>query len=360
LRVGRNLQNLLLLACGVVLGGVILELGTLLILGEQPKFPRHVVGSRFGLRINQPGSVYRHKSADVEVWFRINAQGMRVNHDYAYEKEEGVTRIVSLGDSYTIGYEVAEEDTFASILERELRAKGYRAEVLNAGVSGYSTAEECLYLERELLKYRPDLILVSFYGNDLFDNIRTGLFVLRDGQLRLEKSRYVPLGRLGDFLNTNPLLGFLSERSNAFALLKEDLTVLLKWGWVRANLKSQETTQQGSGFDSGGAYERKLTAAIFERIYHDARRGGIPLVIQSIPFIQPRPPAMRDVFPDREFSVDREGLRLLRAEEVLRPFLGKERLVWERSHGHWTPFSNRKSGMALADLILREKLLEKP
>jgi len=353
------LQNLLLLVVGVVLGGAILELGTILVLGEQPKFPRHVVGSRFGLRINQPGSVYRHKSADVEVWFRINAQGMRANRDYAYEKERGVSRIMSLGDSYTIGYEVAEENTFSSVLERELRAQGYRAEVLNAGVSGYSTAEECLYLERELLKYRPDLILISFYGNDLSDNIRTGLFALRDGHLRLEKSRYIPLGRFGDFLNTNPALGFLSERSNAFALLKEDLTVILKWGWVRANLRSQEAMQQ-EPIDSGDEYERKLTAAIFDRIYHDARDHGIPLIIQSLPYIRPQPPRMRDVFPEREFPVDREGLHMLRAEEVLRPFLGKEQLVWEHSHGHWTPFSHRQSGMALADLIVREKLLAKP
>ena len=71
--------------------------------GEQPKFPWHVVEAEWGLRYNEPEARYRHKSADVNIRFRINAQGMRADHDYSYSKPEGVKRIVSLGDSFTIG-----------------------------------------------------------------------------------------------------------------------------------------------------------------------------------------------------------------------------------------------------------------
>ncbi|MEZ4290376.1 MAG: hypothetical protein R3E53_07505 [Myxococcota bacterium] len=52
------------------------------------------------------------------------------------------------------------------MLEQELRRAGLQVEVLNAGVSGYSNAEALLYLERELLKYDPDLVLLSFFAND--------------------------------------------------------------------------------------------------------------------------------------------------------------------------------------------------
>lgn len=351
----RVAQNVGILAAGILAGCLLLELGTVLLLGEQPKFPRHVVGSSFGLRINEPGSVYRHKSADVSVEFRINREGMRASRDYPYQKPTGVSRVVSLGDSFTIGYEVSVNETFSAVLEQELLKHGYRAEVLNAGVSGYSTAEECLYLEKELFRYQPDIILVSFYGNDLLDNLRTGLFALHGDRLELIKDRYVPLGRLGNFLNTNPLVGFLSERSNAFALLKERLTLLVKLDWFRARGET-------SGFPNGKEREhaQKLTAAIFERIYEWARHAHVPLIIQTIPFIIKEPPSMEDVFPYRYFDANREGLFLLRAEEVLKPFLGKEQLLWERSHGHWTPFSHRQSGKALADLITRHALLPSP
>lgn len=97
---------------------------------------------------------------------------MRADRDYSYTKRPGVQRILSLGDSFTIGFEVDYDQTFSRVMEDELNAAGRRIEVLNAGVSGFGNAEECLYLERELMKYQPDLVIVSFYANDLDDNVR--------------------------------------------------------------------------------------------------------------------------------------------------------------------------------------------
>src|SRR5262249_24998751 len=104
-----------------------------LVLGQQPKVPRRVVRGPWGLRINEPGAVYRHQSADVSIWFRINSKGLRADREYSYEKPAGVKRIVCLGDSFTAGYEVDVEDCFTRVLERELTARGRKVEVLNAG-----------------------------------------------------------------------------------------------------------------------------------------------------------------------------------------------------------------------------------
>jgi lysophospholipase L1-like esterase len=350
-----------LLVGGLVVAGLLLEAGVLLTLGEQVKFPRRVVGAPFGLRINEPNARYRHQSPDVTVWFRINAQGMRADRDYPYEKPPGVRRIVSLGDSFTAGYEVDLKDTFSAVLERELRAQGVRVEVLNAGVSGYSTAEEYLYLERELLRYSPDLVLVNFYGNDLEDNVRTGLFALQDGLLRQTGSSYVPAGRLGNFLNTNVVFNFLSERSNAFARAKEAATTLLKRQIVEANERNLAANagQPGGGrtADAEVAYRRRLTAALFERLYAATRSRGIPLVIQSIPFEAWKPYRLVEMFPLAEFDVHRPGLAFVSAKEVLDPSVGRELLYWRRSDGHWTPYASAASGRALADVIRRERLL---
>src|SRR5262249_44912878 len=145
-----------------------------------------------------------------------------------YEKPPGVQRIVVLGDSFAIGYEVDVEQTFAMVLERELQHKNLKVEVLNAGVSGNSTAEEDLYLEREVIKYQPDVVVTSFYDNDFLDNIRANLFRLDGDTLVAVRESYVPAGRLGNFLNTNIVFNLLSERSNAFAFAKEQLTLVTK------------------------------------------------------------------------------------------------------------------------------------
>lgn len=49
-------------------------------------------------------------------------------------------RIVAFGDSLTAGYGLKPSEAFPAQLERALKAKGYKIEVINAGVSGDTTA----------------------------------------------------------------------------------------------------------------------------------------------------------------------------------------------------------------------------
>ena len=166
-------------------------------------------------------------------------------------------------------------------------------EVLNAGVSGYSTAEEYLRLTRELQPYEPDVVLVGFYGNDIVDNVRSGLFKLEGDQLVEARRAYVPGGRFANFLNTNWFFSLLAERSNAFVLLKERGTQLMRKQMVEDNIRNVEEAEAGGSAsaatprDARAAYGRRLTAAIFERFYAAARERGQQLAILSIPWVSP-------------------------------------------------------------------------
>lgn len=356
------LAALLLFVTALALSAAILEVGVRTFLGTQVKFPRHVVGAPWGLRINEPGAVYRHHSPDVLIWFRINAQGMRADRDYAYEKPPGVQRIVSLGDSFTAGYEVEGNETFSAVLERELNQRGRRVEVLNAGVSGFSNAEALLYLERELWRYEPDVVLLSFFVNDIVDNVRTGLFTLEDGALVPRAESYVPAGAIGNFLNTNFVFNLLSERSDAFALLKEKATLLLKRRMVQENLQNVTGAAAAAAKPPGegsaeAPYDQRLTVAILDAIAASCRARGVPFVLQSIPYEIPATKELVDGLP-RGFDTTQEGVHVLRAAEVLAPYVGREPLYYPRSHYHWTPLSHRLSGEALAALIEDNALLD--
>jgi len=349
------LLRMLWLSVGCVIALVLGEVLVTLIHGPTVRFPRRVVEAPWGLRYNEPNARYGHHSPDVDVEFRINGQGMRADHDFAYQKPEGVRRIVCLGDSFTAGYEVQQEETFACVLERTLAARGHRVEVLNAGVSGFSNAEEVLYLERELWRYDPDVVLLSFFANDLDDNLRTGLFGLQDGALVARAERYVPLGRLGNFLNTNAVFNYLSEHSNLMALLKEQVTLKIKSSM--AEDVSAASTKQG---EDPALYQRRLAGALVQRMLDWCRGHGKLLVVQSIPEVVPAGPSLRDAFPYGEFSIEQDGLKFIRCEEFLSPWLGKELLYWTRSHFHWTPFAHRLAGEHLAEVIHDAWLAESP
>ena len=125
------------------------------------------------------------------VYTRINAHGLR-DREFPYEPQ-GRFRILVLGDSFTEGIQVEQDETFPKLLEQRL---GGGVEVLNAGVSGYGTDSELLFWESEGWKYRPDLVLLVFdTSNDILENhyrLMRGThfpypekphFVLKDGRL---------------------------------------------------------------------------------------------------------------------------------------------------------------------------------
>lgn len=91
----------------------------------------------------------------------INAQGYR-GPALAREKTPGVLRIAVLGDSSTFGMGVPWRDTYGAQLVAALAARGVQAEVLDAGVIGF-TLEQGLHRYAELVReYRPDWIVAAF------------------------------------------------------------------------------------------------------------------------------------------------------------------------------------------------------
>ena len=99
---------------------------------------------------------------------KTNSFGMR-NRETTKEKPPGVFRIAMLGDSFAFGWGVNSEDSFPSVLERELQKSaptGTKIEVLNFGVPGYSTFQEVEAFKTWGSTFNPDAVIVFFIEND--------------------------------------------------------------------------------------------------------------------------------------------------------------------------------------------------
>ena len=77
--------------------------------------------------------------------------------------------IIAFGDSLFAGYGLDPRDSYPEKLENALRAKGLNADVINAGVSGDTTAAGLNRLEFTLASQEdaPDLFILELGGNDL-------------------------------------------------------------------------------------------------------------------------------------------------------------------------------------------------
>jgi len=88
------------------------------------------------------------------------------------QAEEAI-RVLALGDSLTTGYGLPKPDGFPAKLERSLQAQGINVTVINAGVSGDTTAGGRARLDWAL-ESNPHVAIIELGANDAMRGIDPG------------------------------------------------------------------------------------------------------------------------------------------------------------------------------------------
>jgi len=106
----------------------------------------------------------------VVLWCALGAAGVTAQPDRV---------IVAFGDSLTAGHGVGPDQSYPALLGSKLRTEGYSYRVVNAGVSGDTTAGGLRRVDWAL-KNRPDIVLLELGANDAFrgqdlDRVRANL-----------------------------------------------------------------------------------------------------------------------------------------------------------------------------------------
>ena len=263
-----------------------------------------------------------YESGDGRV--RVNAQSIRATRIYPSSAPDGTRRVVIVGDSYTWGENVGNAETFAAQMESV--ATGL--EVLNLGVHGYGTDQQLLRLRRDGLPFRPDVVVLAIFGQNIHRNVlrfrdyAKPRFVLEDGALVLEP-RTVPspeeLLRTSQRLPVSRLLA-LGRRAFTNALARStlgDVSRSERWYVTRALLHAAWRESEAAG-------------ARFLLVY-------IPWTVRREPLDLERPIAAWANDSGVPFLNLRRTFLELPAEE-------HERLYG----GHWTPLGHRRAAEAIA------------
>lgn len=136
----------------------------------------------------------------------INADSIRGTRTYARTKPEGIRRIVAVGDSFTFGEDVNDDETIPFLLEQQLP----KTEVPNLGVHGYGLDQMTLRLSVDGYSYHPDIVLYTFIKDDMdrsllwFRDYLKPQYVLEHGALSLTRVPVRNSGRLASDLQKIP------------------------------------------------------------------------------------------------------------------------------------------------------------
>lgn len=103
---------------------------------------------------------------EYRVGVKINSLGLR---DYEHNLSKGKVRILALGDSYTFGEGVELKDTYLSVLENLLQSEfGQKIEIIKAGIPGYGTKQEIIFLKRYISVFKPKIVLLGLLPKETF------------------------------------------------------------------------------------------------------------------------------------------------------------------------------------------------
>ncbi len=377
MRCPRVLSNLLLAASTVVVSLLLVEVGLRVVGVSYPAFYRVDSKRGYGLRPYARGLYSREGQSLVA----INAAGFRGALPPLNSAGETL-RIAVLGDSFTEGLQVEEQQTWIRILEAQLNRssscpllKGGQAELLNFGVGGYGTGQALLTWRYQARAFQPALVILAIYpGNDFTDNQpgpredRPGFELRADGALIQDNSfreaaafrfRTSPAGQLLDgLMNHSRLLQVLNEAKNRFSAMRRQSQVMTPPSLSVAPAPTPEASSEAWA----------MTEALVNQLAMEVRAAGARLLVIStttpdqvwpeeeerpaVPFRQEQQLAKlltvagipyRSLGPEMQLAVDQNPKLLLHGFPDGEP-----------GHGHWNATGHSLAALQLAPWLCEQ------
>jgi len=194
-------------------------------------------------------------------------------------------RIAMLGDSVTFGIGADDGQTYPAQVERVLNATtphgAPTVEVINAGVVGTGTGEQTVWYERWVRRFRPQIVVLNVFFNDIDDDRERGLMTrTADGGVAPAASAPIAAPRLG-FVRHVPGYAYLAAHSHVAALVRVAGSKLSAGGAARASAAPPPYGRQ-SFVAEGLVMQSSEILFLRNRVAADGAR----LIVVSIPVRQ--------------------------------------------------------------------------
>ncbi|MGA9754717.1 MAG: hypothetical protein WBV23_06205 [Desulfobaccales bacterium] len=293
-----------------------------------------------------------------------NSLGWRGSREYR-EAKQTEYRVLFLGDSFTYGIGVNDDQTFAALVEKFLTSDHLSVEVMNAGDPGKGTDYALKLYQTVGRKFYPDLVVYCAFFAMIYRNERGEYYnVGNHGDLQA-KAVICRGGLIKTVLAHLPGYNWLISWSQAANLVKEaGVELLIKWATRNGSDVTEGLVLAYKKNANGCSTEaNKLTRIYADQLHAAVKNAGGKLVIFYIPNSQ----EVREYRQNRTFSADEQVFQLIAADNgmtlwSLTPLLAHsgqpiDRLYYKE--GHWTAVAHELAAHYMSGLI-ESRLLQNP
>lgn len=253
---------------------------------------------------------------EYAIEIRTNGGGLRE------DREVAAGRVLCLGDSFTVGFGVDREETFAA-----------RIGALNAGVGGTGTAHQLAWFTLEGWRYRPAVVLIAPVINDPSDDTKSGLFTFAPDSSLVQHPAVQPrtlrvlrqLRRLPGYTTWFARSHLLNAFKQAFAVRHHGrLADVAAGGAAPADVQRQEDA---------------LQRALLRQLRTECEARGAALVVMPVPATAGSAEQVRQ---DRLYDwLASDGFAVVDLRPTLTQALAAQEVVTYPVDGHWTPAAHR-------------------
>jgi lysophospholipase L1-like esterase len=274
----------------------------------------YIEGGPLGLKdpvlghVNRP-NVHAHvRAPEFKVEYVVDSRGFRANN--IQENNDGsdaATKILLIGDSFTFGAANQYDEIWAVKLSQLFKENDSDVEIINAGVPGYSTAQQALFLERIFDDIRPDYVVVMYLPNDLFAN---------EPIEKSDDNRELATG------DASAVIGRGSKKSSlhSVTLLKR---LLMNNDRLYSNLYKMTPRREyfETPVSDHVSHKIQATASIFDRIHQFCEERNSKLVVVSVP-------QLFQVIEQASTGANEENLDVSIPDARIRSLLADKDIVW--------------------------------
>lgn len=279
-------------------------------------------------------------SEEVNVWktkVTILKDGIRSNGeiDKTVQRADSDNLILAVGDSFTFGDGVSDNETWPAFLEANSKKK-----VINGGVFAYGLDQSFLRMKSLTEKYDPEIIILSFIPDDVSrsqystrDSKVKPYFEVQDGGLVLNDDHVIYQGDQ----NINPLRKILGYSFFAHEFMMN----FFRHYWLLGAKESAMSHTEGE----------KVACLIFEELNKVARDQTKPDIYVLLQY----PVSLNEskhIYLDRLLKcIDKNYINVIDVRDDLmdlrRSDPEKFNTLFSNQHGHMTPEGNK----FIADIV---------
>lgn len=231
--------------------------------------PRYKFSAQYGLSLFENSVMIHGVPGKYKFKYTVNNLGYR-GEVAATGGNDGIPRVVVLGDSYAFGMGVNDGEEFPAVLNKSL---GPGAGVLNLACPGWGLTQQIRRFYDFGLEYQPAAVVLQFCANDPEDNFVYRVTGIDDGEFVFQDSRH-GLNWIKKYLSKS-----FVQRSQLYNFFRQRAYRMLEQRLVKKQVSQfMETDNEPGGLSSQELFYRDLLALFAAKL----EELKLPLIMISV------------------------------------------------------------------------------